>query len=164
MTATNWNTTIDELHPRLFRYFLGSFDRDRSHDLVQEVFLRLVNKEREGRIDQQKGNTASFAFGIAHNLRKEAFRSHRAGILDIDKMEIAESSTTREFDREEKMSQLREAIQKLKEQERQIILLMIDQELSLLEISDIVGMPVGTIGSHIHRAKEKLKSILGQGE
>ncbi len=55
---------------------------------------------------------------------------------------------------------LRRAIAKLKPAEQEIILLSIDADLSLEEISEIVKLPLGTVKSHVHRAKENLKILL----
>jgi RNA polymerase sigma factor (sigma-70 family) len=55
---------------------------------------------------------------------------------------------------------LRKAILSLEFPVREIFLLLVDRELKLEEISGILSIPVGTIKSHIHRGKEKLRSLL----
>ncbi len=60
----------------------------------------------------------------------------------------------------DQVSHLRWAIARLKPIEQEIILLMIDEDSSLAQIAVILNMPVGTVKSHVHRAKENLRQIM----
>jgi len=54
------------------------------------------------------------------------------------------------------------AVQSLPQQYRSIILLHYFQELGYQEIADLTGIAVGTVGTHLYRAKRRLKQILTQ--
>jgi RNA polymerase sigma-70 factor (ECF subfamily) len=155
----NWDTLVEKLGPRLLRYFAATFSESHSADLVQETFLRLVRRYREGAFDPQKGNLVMFAYGIASFVRLEALKAKAREPGWATEHQIAQLSAPEE-EGVEASRRLRNAIRELKEVEQQVVLLHIDQELSLVEIGGILRMPVGTVKSHIHRAKENLQRIL----
>jgi RNA polymerase sigma-70 factor, ECF subfamily len=164
----NWTVTVNELGPRLYRYFLGSFAPDVAEELVQEVLVRVVRGWQAGSFDASKGTLAMWAFGMAHNVRLETLRilKKEAGFIklrdedSIEKIEAPAFIGESPYD----LKVLRKAISQLPEAERQIVLLHIDDHLSLSEISSLLDMPVGTVKSHVHRAKENLKEILGENK
>jgi len=56
--------------------------------------------------------------------------------------------------------QVREAIQQLSNEFREIIVLREYGELSYQEIANILGCPTGTVMSRLGRARSKLRSLL----
>ena len=64
------------------------------------------------------------------------------------------------FERAERIRMVREAIEELPEEHRQIILYKDIQGLSYAEIGAILGLGEGTIASRLARARENLKKIL----
>lgn len=56
---------------------------------------------------------------------------------------------------------VQEAILKLPEKYRTVIVLKYIDELSLQEISDILNLPIGTVKTRIHRGREALRKHLG---
>jgi RNA polymerase sigma-70 factor (ECF subfamily) len=55
---------------------------------------------------------------------------------------------------------VREAIQQLSEEFREIIVLREYEDLSYQEIANILGCPAGTVMSRLGRARSKLRSLL----
>lgn len=151
-----------ELGPRLYRYFYASFSSNLASDLVQEVFLRLL--PRLGEVDSTRGNVITYAYGIAHNVRKEALRQRvkerRVDSLGPDNEPVYDDPVFERMEERDATVRLREAISKLKEDERSVILLLVEGDLPLAEIGQILDMPVGTVKSHVHRAKIHLKALL----
>ena len=60
----------------------------------------------------------------------------------------------------EAQADIYECIQKLPSRDREIILLFYYEELSYEEISDVLGIPLGTVRSRLSRARLKLKERL----
>jgi len=85
MNEQKWEQTVDEIGPKLYRYFKYKGAADLASDLTQEVFLRLI--EAENRYDRDKGALLSFAYGIANNVWRESARKHREH-ADVAKLEI----------------------------------------------------------------------------
>ena len=152
-----WENTVRELAPRLYRYFLGSFSKEIAEDLVQETLLRTVKSFDAGAFDAGQGTMAMWAFGIARNVRKEAFRSEVAIKENFPPLGVVPP-----MDEALDLAYLRKAIAYLPETEREVVLLHIDEFLTLNEIGIVLNMPVGTVKSHVHRAKENLKKLMGE--
>jgi RNA polymerase sigma-70 factor (ECF subfamily) len=159
----NWQQIITDLGPSLYRYFCGAFPQPQAADLVQETLIRLVKKHRSGEFDPSKGTVKSYAFGIARYVRMEAKNKMPAFELVDDETELdqqADPQSNSESTETDEVARLRWAINQLKPLEQEIILMLIDAEASLEQIAEVFMMPLGTVKSHIHRAKENLRKIM----
>jgi RNA polymerase sigma-70 factor, ECF subfamily len=56
---------------------------------------------------------------------------------------------------------VQEAIEKLPEKYRSVIVLKYIEDLSLQEISEILELPIGTVKTRLHRGREALRKHLG---
>jgi RNA polymerase sigma-70 factor (ECF subfamily) len=153
----DWNATVRELSPGLLSYFQVAYPRQVAADLVQEVFLRMVLKVRAGTFDREKGNLRMYAYGIARLVRLEGRRKEISPVSSFDPDAIAHANIEQQRDDQ---AQLRWAVSKLKPVEQDVILLLLDRDLSLTDIGILLNMPAGTVKSHMHRAKVTLKEIL----
>ena len=164
----NWNEVIEDLGPALLRYFVAAgFARAHASDGVQETLLRLVRLAREGEFDPERGSPRMLAFGIARLVKYEFYRNVGEHDLYGDTSEYANRlpdtdavSAPDSLDENRSQVRLREAIASLESPLREIFLLLVDRELKLQEIAGILSMPVGTVKSHVHRGKEKLRELL----
>lgn len=153
----DWHQIVNDIGPCLYRYFCATFPSALASDLVQESLIRLVQKHRAGDFIPTKGTLKSYAFGIARYVRLEAQKS-RPGFEPLD--DDSEPGVPPAQDDGDDVAHLRWAIGKLKPIEQEIILLMIDSDSSLTEIAAALDLPMGTVKSHIHRAKESLRHIM----
>lgn len=67
------------------------------------------------------------------------------------------------LDRKEAILAVRRAIEELPEDQRQVIVMRDLHELSYQEISETLGVEMGTVRSRINRGRQKLKNILENG-
>lgn len=155
----NWSQVVDELGPKLYRYFSGSFAPAAAADLVQDTLVRLLQKQRNGAWDPAKGTLATFAFGIARYVRLEAQKGFAGLEMLTDENADVPSSLPAAHD-SDPAAHLRWAIRQLGLIEQEILLRLIDEECQLEEIANELGLPLGTVKSHIHRAKEKLRALM----
>lgn len=160
----DWDQIAKDVGRRLYRYFAASFPGFVAADLVQETLLRLWRKVEEGQYDEKRGSITAYAYGIAHFVRLEAIKAIPPEELWSNVVEFEAASATPQPDEQlatqRERARLRQAISKLNEKERQVVGLLIDQDLSLAEIGEILGMPVNTVKSHVHRAKKALQKRL----
>ncbi|MGE3261681.1 MAG: RNA polymerase sigma factor [Bacteriovoracia bacterium] len=156
----NWDATVLELGPKLYRYFSGLFPPQTASDLVQETFMRLLKKIRSGEFQPEMGALPSYAFGIARWIRIERARGDRKNqtLQLTEEFDVVSSETP--VDRSNPAIFLRWAIGQLKPVEQEVILRMIDGECGLEQIGGELGMPLGTVKSHAHRAKIRLKELM----
>jgi RNA polymerase sigma-70 factor (ECF subfamily) len=156
-SQSQWTQVVRELSPGLFAYFLAVFSRETAADFVQEVLLRLVLKVREGKFRSDQGTLRMYAYGIARFVRLEGRRVQTSSVPSIETKVLHHESPVPDLDRVEA---LRGAISSLRPMEQEVILLLLDKDLSLREIANVLDIPVGTVKSHVHRAKENLKKLL----
>jgi RNA polymerase sigma-70 factor (ECF subfamily) len=67
----------------------------------------------------------------------------------------------RETERSELRGKLTEALSELQEVQREVVLLHDLEGWKHREIADLLGMPPGTVRSHLHYARKKLREALG---
>lgn len=156
----DWNSIVEQLGPGLLRYFLGYFPRQIASELVQETILRLVRKVEGGQYEPAKGGLIKFAYGIARFVKLETLKGLRPETLsETAVLQTADSqsrSPEEAYEHEDRLSRLRRHLTRLPEIQRDIFLLVLGDDLRLPEVAEILGMPLGTVKSHIHRAKSTL--------
>jgi RNA polymerase sigma-70 factor (ECF subfamily) len=111
----------------------------------------------EGKFDAQKGTLKMLGFGIAHYVALESQKLERHDSIE-EWQEVLPSSLDLEqltIDKD-MVHKLREHLHALPDLEHQVLALLVDQGLTLNEISLILQMPEGTIKSHVFRAKKRL--------
>ena len=65
--------------------------------------------------------------------------------------------------RSEAARRLRVSLRALPARQRELLHLVLYQELSLEEAAQVVGISVGSVRTHYHRAKIRLRRMLGEG-
>lgn len=149
----DWEKIVEDLGPRLFRYFCVRFSPELADDLTQETLIRLVRKFQEGKFDPSRGNLSALGFGIAHYVALE----HKQGNIydDIEHWQeslvadtdLEQSAITKDF-----ALKVRAQMKNLSPIEQQVLALLVDRELRLEEISVILQLPLGSVKSHVFRA------------
>lgn len=130
--------------------------RQDADDLTQQVFLQMFRK-----LDQFKGQSKleTWLHRLAvnealQNLRKR--KRQNASQLTFDPL----ASDSDQIIRQEESHLLDEAISKLEPELRAVLTLKEQQGLSYREIADAVGIPEGTVGSRLNRARRELREAL----
>jgi RNA polymerase sigma-70 factor, ECF subfamily len=158
---------LDEVFDGLYGYAMVlSRDRTEAEDLVQETCMRAV-KAIESL--QPCGNAKSWLFTILRNIWLNQVRQRRAAPkivqLDVDESTLGmavESSKDPHalYVSKVERDRVREAIQQLPDEFREIIVLREYEELSYKEIATLLDCPAGTVMSRLGRARSKLRSLL----
>jgi RNA polymerase sigma-70 factor (ECF subfamily) len=135
-----------------------------AQDVVQEVFVAVW--KNAGRFDPTRGSLSSWLFALARHkaidlVRKEAnVRRHTA---DVD-LEFEESPD--DVDQEAWLRVRRDAVRNamiaLPEAQRTALELAFFGGLTHVEVSEALGIPLGTAKTRIRTALLKLRDILGQ--
>jgi len=158
---------LDEVLDGLYGYAMVlSRDRTEAEDLVQETCVRAIQAIENLRTDS---NVKSWLFTILRNIWFNRLRRRRAAprMVELDGDEsIAEIAVEASKDpyalyvSKVERDQVREAIQQLSEEFREIIVLREYGELSYQEIASVLGCPAGTVMSRLGRARSKLRALL----
>jgi len=147
---------------------------EEAEDLAQEVFITVFEK-----IDSFRGESslATWIYHIAYNLCKNRLRylgrrhdRNRQVFDEMAERNVVESgtmSTSAQVSRPDEMAEgfemerlIQDGITSLDEEQRVIIVLRDIQNMSYEEISEITGLPAGTVKSRLHRARMTLKEYL----
>jgi RNA polymerase sigma-70 factor (ECF subfamily) len=158
---------LDEVFDGLYGYAMVlSRDRTEAEDLVQETCVRAVKAVESL---QPGSNAKSWLFTILRNIWLNQVRQRRAAPriveLDVDENTLgmaveASKDPYALYVSKVERDQVREAIQRLPGEFREIIVLREYEELSYQEIATLLGCPAGTVMSRLGRARSKLRSLL----
>jgi RNA polymerase sigma-70 factor, ECF subfamily len=160
------NTGIEHIDG-LYGYALVlTRNRTDAEDLVQETYVRATRAMGRLRDDS---NVKGWLFAILRNIWLNELRRRRKAPESVD-VDAEESSANLVDDDmksphdayagELERRHVREAIQKLPAEAREIILLREWEELSYQEIATALDCPVGTVMSRLARARSKLRELL----
>jgi RNA polymerase sigma-70 factor (ECF subfamily) len=149
---------VREHYPAIYRYLLHlTRQPDMAEDLTQETFLQ---GWRRLETFQERGSLRSWLYRIAHRefLRLLQRRQAEPG---LDTMaELAAPDAAAKLDSVE----LRDVIDRLSLEQREVVLLYYLEGYSSTEIARIVEVPVGTVCSRLARAREHLRQELGEDD
>ena len=126
-------------------------DKYLAEDLFQDAFLKMIYNMRQGHYSEQ-GKFLPWASRIAHNLCMDHFRKTKRKIPVTlangdDIMEFlvgGEESTHKKIEQRETSQSLRQLLEQLHEDQKEVIVLRVYGELSFKEIADITNVSINT--------------------
>lgn len=156
---------------RLFRYVtrISGVTKEEAEDIVQEVWIKIYLNLNDFDTTLK---FSSWAYRIAHHQTISAHRKHQArpegNRIDVEDSVLhqiaSDEDIVRDLDKEALSQTLRTALGKLDERSRNILVLKYFEDKDYVEIADILEEPMGTVATHIYRAKKKLRSFLEKKE
>jgi RNA polymerase sigma-70 factor (ECF subfamily) len=149
---------------------IGSAD-DEPEDVVQETFLKLHDQMLNQGSDSVK-HVSSWLFRVAHNLAMDRGRrrSRQAKLqekLSLDPLsQPLESSRhhapSQELGRREACDLAMSELQRLPEEQKNVVLLKIIQGFTLREISEVTSLKMGTVNYRLTQGLRELSRRLKQ--
>jgi RNA polymerase sigma-70 factor (ECF subfamily) len=139
-------------------------DRSRVDDLAQEVFLKVHRGLRSFRGDAK---LSTWIYRIVRNVCSESCASERATVSLDERTENGRlrhepAVTDRAFGDFERRAFLEKAIARLPVEQRFLISAHYFGGQQYQELADILDMPMGTVKTQLHRAKERLREIMNE--
>ena len=148
---SQWIAEALELHEgsllRYARWILS--DLESAREVVQETFLRLC-KEDPARVE---GHLAQWLFTVCRNLAFDA-RKKEARMTPLGDTEIA---VTPDLDERRTVSQILQVVETLPKNQREVIYLKFQCDLSYKEISEVTKLSVSNVGFLIHSAVRAIR-------
>jgi RNA polymerase sigma-70 factor, ECF subfamily len=157
MTAAEFREAYESNRDLLFRFacrMTGSAEA--AEDVVHDCFLLLWRKKLV--FDQRRGPLRSLLFGVTRNLALK--RLGQDGSFD----ELAEDAAVGEpMDAEgrERAEMVAQAVAALPPLQREALILAEYEDMSLEQMVQLTGANLAAVKSRLHRAREKLKRMLG---
>ncbi len=151
----------------LYRFLLRSVrDPHRTDELFQETWSRVISA-RSGY--QPRAKFTTWLLQIAHNLMIDGLRRQRpmAGSDEAEVVLAQLASPDREqpdhaLSEFERRRNLQRAIEQLPHEQRTVVLLRLEQELSLEEIAAVTGAGRETVKSRLRYAMTRLREALSE--
>jgi len=150
-------TLFERHHLALYRYLLQlTRNRALSEDLVQEVFFRVL------KYAQSYDPSLSFPawiYGVARNAYFDAVykgRAERSG-SEMEEMRSPEPMAEEVIGHKQDVQHLKEALQKLPEAQREVLVLSRFHNLRYEEIGRILRCETGTVKVRVYRALKELR-------
>ena len=145
--------------PRLRRYARAlTRSADRADDLVQETLMRAIAKAH---LWQTGTDIRAWLFTIMHNQHVNMVRrAMRDGAnVDIEQLSSALVATT-DPTASRQLRELENALSRLRDEHREVILLVGLEGLSYEAAAQILDVPVGTVRSRLSRGRDELRVLL----
>jgi RNA polymerase sigma-70 factor, ECF subfamily len=143
-------------------YYAGKLagNRDAALDILQETWVRALAGIRKVK---EPGSVRSWLYSLVHSIAVDHIRREKTGrrIEDVfleTREEAAEASFTADD-----ANAIHDALDKLSDNHREVLVLYFLEEFSLAEIAHVVSCPEGTVKSRMYHAKAEMKAILSGG-
>jgi RNA polymerase sigma factor (sigma-70 family) len=138
-----------------------------AEEIVQETFLSIWRSP--DRYDRSRGSVRSWLMGTVHHrsvdvVRREESQRRRAGQAASALAIVAEDPVDEvlaEVDRPRERALVRQALEGLPEEQRDVIAKMYFEGLTQTQIADRTGLPLGTVKSRTLLGMRRLRAILG---
>jgi RNA polymerase sigma-70 factor (ECF subfamily) len=147
---------VVEFIPRLRRYARALVgERTAADDLVQDTLERALNKFH---LWKRGTDLRAWLFTVMHNVHVNQIRGRRELVaLDEEALEVPVRAT-HEVALEAR--DLERALMRLPAEQREVLLLVVLEDMSYEEAAATLGIPIGTVMSRLSRAREKLRLLV----
>jgi RNA polymerase sigma-70 factor, ECF subfamily len=149
-----------QYYRKIFRYCKINLYKDAiAEDVCQETFVRAWKALPKFTITQD-GTFQAFLFRIARNLLIDLGRKKKEySLKEYEHVETDEDFAA-DVDRQTTIEQVKVALAKLKDKDRQILILRYFEEMSHTEVAAIIGIKEGALRVRTIRLLQKLKELL----
>jgi len=135
-------------------------DVDRSRDVVQDTFIRLYKQD----VDKVKSGLKSWLYTVCRNRALDVLRKEKRMVsIDDEVLGLEQSklpSPDAATDHHERIEQLIEYLNKLSDNQKEVITLKFQQGMSYTEISKKTGLTEGNVGFLLHNGLKKLREMM----
>jgi RNA polymerase sigma-70 factor (ECF subfamily) len=153
MTVAEFNSSVDLYADNLYRFILKNIrDKDKAKDIVQDTYEKLWLKVS----DIASTNAKSYMFTTAYRTMLDAIRKDKK-TESIDQVYEVSTNKNPEIDLKKTIE---EALEKLPEVQKNVILLRDYEGYNYQEIGEITGLTESQVKVYIYRARVSMKDYL----
>ena len=142
--------------------------REHLDDLAQEVFMRLYRALPSFRGDSL---LSTYLYRITVNVAQNEWKRRRRDTKSLisisdetsgweDRLEHPGRNAAEQIEEREFQQDVEAQLQKLSQVERAVIVLYHQEERTYEQISLALGLPIGTVRTHLHRGRKKMREAL----
>ena len=166
---------VERHQERVFGYLMGMVrDRSVANDLFQETYLRVISalQKRRGSYDHQ-GRWLGWVLRIARNAALDHLRarkkwtdvdasSEEEGLSYWDRLATDDPAQDEQLQRAEQGELLEECIEKLSPEQREVLLLRHEAELTFKEIAQLTDCSINTALGRMRYALLNLRRLMSE--
>jgi len=156
---------------KLFRWLNGplykyvyvrcGYSRELAEDVTQDIFIKVWEKRET--FNSNKSTLKNWVYIIARNHIVDLYRKRKINTKTLnEEIEGVVKDQSLEVEDELMMCQVLKNLNKLKEKDKEVLLLRYIQDLDIEDVSKIIGKSENTTKVMIHRALKKLKYIVNK--
>jgi RNA polymerase sigma-70 factor (ECF subfamily) len=154
MTVAEYNQCVEDHADGVYRFILQNIrDEESARDIVQDAFAKMWEKAK----NIAPGKAKSYLFTAAYHTMIDTVRKEKHH-LTYQQNSRPESSTEEGYSDLKEI--LEEAVQKLPEIQRSVLLLRDYEGYSYNEIGEITGLNESQVKVYIYRARVYMKNYL----
>lgn len=158
MTVSEFNICVDNYADNLYRFILKTVrDKDVAKDIVQDTYEKMWLKVS----DVESTNAKSYMFTTAYRTMIDFIRREKKKQQWDDSFEEIGTHTKQNHDLKQILN---EAVDKLPEDQRSVVLLRDYEGYDYKEIGEITGLTESQVKVYIFRARQFLKNYIGKME
>ncbi len=144
-------------------------DAHSAEDLTQDVYVQALRPERIEAFEPRGGGVRAWLLRITYRAflnRKQRERHEGTLFPPLDDavesvtVESIDAAAARDFDWEGIDERIKQAVASLDSGSREVLLLWAVEQLHYREIAEVLGVPIGTVMSRLHRARSKVSASL----
>ena len=165
--ASKFEILIGNYQQRIYASLLAMLgNRHDAEDVTQETFLTAFRKLEQF---ERRSSFYTWLHRIAFNAAIDLQRKKKRNRNTLSSTDLTETVESRAQDlnspssmavSKETVCQVQIALSRLDEERRNIIVLRDMQGIDYAEIATVLGIPVGTVRSRLHRARIELREIM----
>jgi RNA polymerase sigma-70 factor, ECF subfamily len=174
LIVQNHRPALEELYDRYvklvysFSLKMTKGDREKTKEIVQQVFLRLWTTKRT--YSSAQGKFANWLLTITRNIAIDLIRKeqkHQGTVqLELNEWQQMQDQQTEDVLQQVSRNLLKQHIQEAKrhlsEPQQRLINLLYWEGYSLSEIAELEQKPLGTIKSRLHQTLKKLRNYFSE--
>jgi RNA polymerase sigma factor (sigma-70 family) len=168
-TDLSFEQLVHDHQDMVFRTLLRlTGSREQVDDLAQDVFLRLYRA-----LPSFRGEAliTTYLYRITVNVAQDEWKRRRRDDRPLvslsdetssweDRLQHPSRNAEQQIEEREFQQTVEEQLQRLSQIERTILVLYHQEERTYEQISLTLGMPIGTVRTHLHRGRKKLREAL----
>ena len=156
-----FETLVRKYYQNIYQFCVRRCNGDTAlaADLTQDTFLKLIEHIQQYRLT---GKFINFLLTIAVNTCNNHFKKKSPDIVDMDTLSVVPSNLniSEEVLRQEDAKIIQQAIDRLPDMQKEVVILRFYHDRKLKEIAAITGVGLPTAKSRLKQGLDKLKRYL----
>ena len=159
---------INRHQQRIFSFIFSKlYDKEISNDIFQDTFVKVIRTLKAGKYNEE-GKFLPWVMRISHNLIIDHFRksNRMPKFNDSGELSIFSILTDNSLNAESKLiktqaeSDVRELVDELPEDQRQVLIMRMYNDMSFKEISENTGVSINTALGRMRYALMNLRKLI----